>query len=181
MVQLVRVEHDPFATDPMSGHLHSIHTELALTAKKLGELVAMLDAIGAAAHQFDAIMQVEIRKVAEIVDNGAVHFDEKLDALRADFAAMKRVDTGAHIAKLESAIKKVQGMATDLANLSPAHAPAVPIEIERDKTGKPVRVKKGDQMFAIERENGHVIGMRPEGQGKEPTPKRPGASKRFQN
>jgi hypothetical protein len=178
-MQLVPVEHDPFSGDPVGGHLTSIHTELAGTAKKLSELVAHIEHFGEEARRLDALFGIEIRKIAEVVDAGAGHFDEKLDALRADLAkAMKHTDTGPHVAKLEAAIAKVTKMVTDLRSVAPA-AP-VPVEIERDKTGKPIRVKKGDQTFSIERRDGNVVGMVLEGP-EDKTPKTPRSAKRFAN
>jgi LysM repeat protein len=94
--------------------------------------------------------------------------------IRADLAkAMQHSDTSPYVAKLEAAIKKVQGMAADLHSVAPAVP--VPVEIERNKEGRPIRVKKGDQTFSIERENGNVTRLVPT-ESESKTPKSPVAT-----
>jgi hypothetical protein len=83
---LVPVSHDPFSNRPFSREFNVLTANMAVTVNKLTELVAKIDAVGAAAHKLDALLQVEIRKVAEIVAAGGDHFDEKLAQLRADIA-----------------------------------------------------------------------------------------------
>ena len=73
---LVPVSHDPFSNRPFSREFNVLTANMAVTVNKLTELVAKIDAVGAAAHKLDALLQVEIRKVAEIVAAGGDHFDE---------------------------------------------------------------------------------------------------------
>jgi uncharacterized phage infection (PIP) family protein YhgE len=181
-MQLVPVEHDPFADDPTICQLNSIQTELASTAKKISEIMSQITAFGAAAHRIDAVLKSELDRLAEVIDAGARHFDDKLTELRADLSkAAKRSDMGPHTAKLEAAIAQITKMSADLAQTTGVAAP-VPVTIERDKTGKPVKIRKGDQMFSIERQDGNVTRLVPEGHAPEDeTPKKPRASKRFAN
>jgi hypothetical protein len=102
-MQLVPVNHDPFSADPMAGHLNSLHTELAITANKLSELVAKIESIGAAARQLDAVLSVEVRRVAEAVDAGATHFDDKLTGIRADIAADGWTSSPANLTRAKDA------------------------------------------------------------------------------
>jgi hypothetical protein len=67
------VSHDPFSTRPFSREFNVLTANMAVTVNKLTELVAKIDAVGAAAHKLDALVQVEIRDLAKLVDAGATH------------------------------------------------------------------------------------------------------------
>jgi hypothetical protein len=183
MANLIPVSHDPFSTRPFSREFNVLTANMAVTVNKLTELVAKIDAVSAAAHRLDEILANEMRRVAEVVDAGATHFDDKLTGIRADIAAStKRLDDiGKGMAtKLATEVKAaVKEIGAELVNHGAA---ALPVHIERSKDGRPMKIRKGETVFSVERQrDGTVIGLTPEGPGPESTPKTPRASKRFQN
>jgi hypothetical protein len=184
---LVPVSHDPFSNRPFSKEFNVLTANMAVTVNKLTELASKIEAVSAAAHRLDALLQAEIRKVVNVVDAGATHFDDKFARLSADIAdvaaSTKRLDDlgqgvggSAKLAvEMKAAIKELR---VELAG-HVAAAPPVPVEIERSQDGRPMKLKKGDVTFSIERQDGQVVRIVPTGSETDKAPQKSRSSKRF--
>jgi hypothetical protein len=58
-LQLIPVEHDPFASNPLAGEFNGLHASIEASARKLSEIAAKVEALGAISQRFDAPLAIK--------------------------------------------------------------------------------------------------------------------------